>query len=456
MSLNFDVVIIGGGPAGYFAAEEAGKAGLKTVVIEKKHMGGTCLNEGCVPTKTLLNSSKIYSHAKHGEAYGVIAGDIKLDHAAAVARKNSVIKKLVSGVERSVKGCGATIVKKEAYIKGKCADGFVVDAEGEEYVGKNLIIATGSVATLPPIPGLQEALESGFCVTNRELLNIPEAPKSMVILGAGVIGLEFAAYFAAAGTEVTIIEMLPQVGVSFDRDLADMMQRKLERSGVKFMLSTKVTSLTADGVCWECGEEKGEIKAELALACLGRKANPADIGLGNIGVLTERGAVLTDKFMKTNVPGVYAAGDINGKYSLAHTAYREGAVAVNNILGKRDIMRYDAIPSVIYADPEAATVGYNEAEAKAAGLDVKTVKIDANYSGRFLAENDGGEGVLKIVADKKTGRVLGMQACGTYASEYIAQGAVFIEMGMTMYDLREIVFPHPTVCELIREAAFKF
>lgn len=456
MSSTFDLIIIGGGPAGYFAAEEAAKGGLKTALFEKEHMGGTCLNEGCVPTKTILNSAKIYSHAKEGEAYGVMAKDITLDHMAVIERKRSVIKKLVSGVERGVKGCGAKIIREEAYITGKNAEGFQVKAGAEEYTAKKLLIATGSVTSVPPIAGLKEALENGYAVTSRELLELEKVPQSLVIIGAGVIGLEFAAYFAAVGTKVTIVEMLDHVGVNFDRELAGMMQRKLERSGVQFLLSTKVTGLTANGVTWEKDGQSGETKSELALLCVGRKPNPADIGLANIGVMTERGAVVTDKHMQTNVPGVYAAGDINGKFSLAHTAYREGAVAVNNILGKHDVMRYDAIPSVIYADPEAASVGYTEDEAKAAGLDVKVVRVDANYSGRFLAENDGGEGVLKLVAEKATGRILGMQACGTYSAEFIAQGATFIEMGMTAKDLQEIVYPHPTVCELIREAAFKF
>lgn len=456
MSSIFDLIILGGGPAGYLAAEEAAKGGLKTAVVEKEHMGGTCLNEGCVPTKTILNSTKIFIHAKNAAAYGVVANDIVLDHPAVIERKKTVIKKLVTGVERAVKGCGATIIREEGYITGKSAEGFQVKAGGEEYTAKRLLIATGSVTSVPPIPGLKEALESGYAVTSRELLALEKVPKSLIIIGAGVIGLEFAAYFAATGTEVTIVEMLDHVGVNFDRELADMMQRKLEKRGIRFLLSTKVTGLTADGVTWEKDGKTGETKSELALLCVGRKPNPADIGLANIGVATERGAVLTDKHMQTNVPGVYAAGDINGKFSLAHTAYREGCVAVNNMLGRHDVMRYDAIPSVIYADPEAASVGLTEDEAKAAGKDVKVLRVDANYSGRFLAENEGGEGVLKLVCDKTTGRILGMQACGTYSAEFIAQGATFIEMGMTTKDLREIVYPHPTVCELIREAAFKF
>lgn len=456
MSSNYDLIILGGGPGGYFAAEQAGKAKLKTLCIEKEHMGGVCLNEGCVPTKTLLNSAKIYLHAKDGEDFGVNISEVSLDHPAVIKRKETVIKKLVSGVERSVKGSGTTILKQAGVIKGKSADGYQVEAGGEVYTAKNLIIATGSSTVIPPVLGMKEAVESGFAVTSRELLDCKKIPESLVIIGGGVIGLEFASYFGIAGTKVTVIEMLDHPAGSMDREISAIVQKKLESHGVKFMFSTKVTEITKDGVYWETESEKGETKAELTLVSVGRRVNTAGIGLENIGVTTERGAILTDRCMKTNVPGVYAVGDVNGKLMLAHTAYREAAVAVNNILGKKDTMRYEAIPSVIYTDPEAASVGMSEADAVQAGIEVKTVKLDANYSGRFVAENKEGEGQIKLVAEKKNGRIVGMQFCGTYASEFIAIAAVLIEMNMTVDDAKEIVFPHPTVCEIIREAAFRF
>ena len=456
MSSIYDVIIIGGGPAGYFAAEQAGAAGLKAVCIEKEHMGGVCLNEGCIPTKTFLNSAKIFRHANEGKIYGVKAENISLDHAAVVQRKNAVVKRLVTGVERSVKGNGVAIVRAEARIKGKSGNLYQVEAGGELFEGKNLIIATGSSPLIPPIPGVKEALASGFAVTNRELLQLTELPESLVIIGGGVIGLEFASYFSTAGTDVTVIEMLDHLAGTMDTELSSLVRKKLEDAGVKFMLSTKVTQITENGVCWENGNGKGEVKAALALVSVGRRANIDGLGLENIGVMVERNAIVTNEKMQTNIPGVYAAGDVNGKLTLAHTAYREAAVAINSILGKRDRMRYEAVPQVIYTDPEVASVGMSEADVKKAGMETRTIKLDANYSGRFMAENEGGAGMIKIVTEKSSGRILGMQVCASYASEFIAQAAVFIELGMKIDDLKEIVFPHPTVCELIREAAFKY
>ena len=456
MSSTFDVIIIGGGPGGYFAAQEAAKAGLKTAVFEEVHMGGTCLNEGCVPTKTLLNSVKIYKHAKEGANIGIKATGLEYDHKAAVARKEAVIKMLVSGVDRSVKKAGAEIIRKRAVIKEKAAEGFVIEADGEAYTGKNLIIATGSVTSVPPIEGLKEALASGFAVTSRELLDLQEVPKHLCIIGAGVIGLEFASYFSAAGAKVTMIEMLDHIGVNFESELSSLMQKKLEKAGCEFFLSSAVKSLTADSVCYEKDGQMCEVKPDLVMLCIGRRPNSANIGYENIRITAERGAIRTDCHMQTNVPGFYAVGDVNGKIALAHTAYREAAVAVNHILGIKDTMRYEAVPAVIYSDPELASVGYTLENAKAAGFDAKAVRVDANFSGRFLAENEAGEGFLKLIVDKKSERVLGMHVCSTYASEFIAQGALAIEAGLTIRDLKEIVYPHPTVCELIREAAFSY
>ena len=448
----YDVIVIGGGPGGYSAAEKAGAAGLSTLCIEGRSFGGTCLNEGCIPTKALLYSGKMYVHAKEAEAYGVHAEGVTIDHNAVIDRKNKVVKTLVSGVEATLKSKKVQTVKENARITGKGAEGYTVEAGGTVYEGKNLIIATGSVTTVLPIPGLKEGLESGYVLTNRELLDLRELPKSLVVLGGGVIGLEMATYLAMVGVEITIIEMLDHIAGNTDKDLVKELQKSCEKMGMKFLLSAKVTEVKADGVVYEKDGQVCEAKADKVLLSIGRRANTDGLGLETIGVETNRGAVITDERMKTNIPNVYAIGDVNAKIMLAHTAYREADVAVNNILGVRDVMRYDAIPSVIYTLPELSSVGETEESAKAKGIDIRVISLPMAYSGRFLVENEGVKGTMKLVFNKKYGTLIGAQFLCNYSSEFIAVCSAFIEMELTAEDIKQVVMPHPTVAEIIREA----
>ena len=452
----YDLIVLGGGPAGYLAAERAAHAGMSVVCIEKNSLGGVCLNEGCIPTKTLLYSAKTFESALHGDKYGVFVEGAKLDHNKVVDRKQKVIKSLVAGVKSTLRKNGARVIMGEGVIKKRTAEGFVIDAGGETVVGKRLLLATGSGPAVPPIDGLREQLERGFVMTSREALELRQVPDKLVVIGGGVIGLEMASYYASAGSQVTIVEMLDHIAGQNDPELVSLLQKGYENRGMKFMLSTRVTKLTADSVVCEKDGEITELRCDKVLLSIGRRANTSGIGLENIGVITERGAVVTDEYMRTNIAEVYAAGDINGKSMLAHTAYREAEVAVNNMLAKRDIMRYNAIPGVIYTTPELSSVGETEATARAKGMDIKVVKLPMIYSGRYLAENEDGDGVCKVIFNNRTKTIVGAQALGNYSSEFIVAVGTFIETELTVDELKEIVFPHPTVCEIIREAIFQY
>lgn len=452
----YDLIVIGGGPAGYLGAERAAHAGMSVCLFEKNSLGGVCLNEGCIPSKALLHSAKVYETAKHADKYGVNVSDASLDHKAVVARRGKVVKLLVSGVGAKLKNAGVTVVKAEAKITGRVPGGFSVEADGKAYEAKKLLIAAGSSPVIPPIPGLKEAVESGFAITNREVLVLPEVPKSLVIIGGGVIGLEMAAYYKAAGSEVTVVEMLDHIAGPTDGEIRAILLKEYQKKGVKFLLSTKVTGLTKDSVLCEADGKAIELKCDKALCAIGRRANLNGLGLETLGVETSRAGIVTDAQGRTNVEGVYAAGDINGIQMLAHTAYRESEVAVNTMLGKKDVMRYHANPAVIYTKPEVACVGYTEEAAREAGIPYEVKKLSMRYAGRFIAENEGEDGLCKVLVHEKHRNVIGVHMIGAYASEIIWGAAAMIEMELRVKDAKEIIFPHPTVSEIIREVIWEF
>ena len=455
----YDLAIIGGGPGGYVAAERAGAAGLKVVLFERKSLGGVCLNEGCIPTKTLLYSAKVYNYAKTGDHYGVYVSDPSFKYDEIVARKNKVVKKLVGGVKAAMKGNKVEVVAENATIQGRDSEGIKIEAGGNAYAAKNLLICTGSEAAVPPFPGLKEA--GDVIVTNREILDLTERPEALVVIGGGVIGMEFAAFFSTLGTKVTVVEMLPKILGPLDDEISEMLQKQYEKRGVEFCLRCKVTGIEGNTVVYEDPEGKVcKVSGDKILVSVGRRANLQGFGLENIGVelaLNPAGrpyGIKVDEKMRTNVPGVYAAGDVTGFSMLAHTASREGEVAVNNILGKEDRMRYNAIPGVVYTNPEVAGVGLTESEAKAKGIDFKVVKLPMAYAGRFVAENERGEGICKIIVGAKYHEVLGVHMLGNPCSEIISAACVAIETEMTLEQLQEVVFPHPTVSEIIKETSF--
>lgn len=454
----FDLAIIGGGPGGYVAAERAGAEGLSVVLFEKRELGGVCLNEGCIPTKTLLYSAKVYDYAQHGEKYGVSVENAAFDYGKIVDRKNKVVKKLVGGVKAAMRANKVTVVNAEATIEGRSAEGITIKAGEESYQARNLLICTGSEASVPPIPGLKEA--GDIICTNREILALRERPEELVIIGGGVIGMEFASFFNSLGTKVTVVEMLPEILGGLDGEISAMLRSIYAKKGISFNLRCKVVGIETEGergiVVYEDPEGNVQrVGGNKILLSVGRRANIKGFGLENLGVAAERG-IKVDEHMRTNVPNVYAAGDVTGFSLLAHTASREGEVAVNHILGRNDRMRYDAIPGVVYTNPEVAGVGLTEEQAKAKGVDYKVVKLPMAFSGRFVAENEGGEGVCKVIVGAKYHEVLGVHMLGNPCSEIIQSMCIAIEQEMTIEQLKEVVFPHPTVSEIIKETAFAF
>ena len=456
----YDLAIIGGGPGGYVAAGRAGAAGLSVVLFEKRELGGVCLNEGCIPTKTLLYSAKVYDYTRHADQYGVKVDSSAIDFGAIFKRKQKVVKKLVGGVKAQMKGARVEVVQGEAVIQGRGADGISITSGESTYTARNLLVCTGSEAAVPPIPGLREGL-GGVVVTNREILSLQEQPERLVVIGGGVIGMEFASFFNSIGTKVTVVEMLPKILGPLDDEISAMLQAQYEKKGVEFHLSCKVVAVEGNEVVYEDPEGKTcRAAGDKILVSVGRRANFQGIGLENIGVelaLNPAGrpyGIKVDEKMRTNIPNVYAAGDVTGFSMLAHTASREGEVAVNNILGKADRMRYIAIPGVVYTNPEVAGVGLAEAEAAKKGLDYSVVKLPMAYAGRFVAENERGEGLCKIIVGKKYHEVLGVHMLGNPCSEIIHSACIAIEQEMTVEQLKEVVFPHPTVSEIIKETVF--
>lgn len=450
----FDLIIIGGGPAGYVSAERAGRKGLSVLLFEKKNLGGVCLNEGCIPTKTLLYSAKTYENALHGDKYGVFGDNIRFEYEKIVARKNKVVRKLVAGVKSKMKENNVTVIEGEATILGRSEKGIEVTCKDEKYLGVNLLICTGSEAFVPPIAGLTDA--GDIILTNREILELKEKPDSLVIIGGGVIGMEFASFYNSLGTKVKIIEMLPEILGGLDIEISAMLRDIYTKKGVEFNLNAKVVQIDGNKVFFEKDSKIESVEGDKILVSVGRRAVTKGFGLENLNVEMTRGGIKVDEKMRTNVPRVFAAGDVTGFSLLAHTASREGEVVVNNLLGRKDVMRYNAIPGVVYTNPEVAGVGETEESAKSKGIAYKVAKLPMAYAGRFVAENEGGNGLCKVLVGEKYDEVIGVHLLGNPSSEIIYGACMAIEQEMTLKEMEEVVFPHPTVSEIIRETIFAF
>jgi dihydrolipoamide dehydrogenase len=313
------------------------------------------------------------------------------------------------------------------------------------------MIATGSEPVIPSIDGVLDGIQSGHVLTSREIFDLTEVPKNFVVVGGGVIGLEMASYFNSIGSNVTVIEMQDKIAGETDSEISKILMDSYAKRGVAFKLGTQGTTITKNSVLFD----GGEIPADKVLMSIGRKPTILGFGLENTGVVTDKGAIVADKNCLTSVPSIYAVGDVNGKYMLAHVAYREAEVAVNHILGKRDVMRYDAVPSVIYTSPEVAGVGETEETAKAKGIEYDMTKVPMVYSGRYVAENTELNGICKVLVNRKHKNIIGVHMLGSYASEMIVSACMMIELSMRVDDVKEIIFPHPTVSEIMREAMFK-
>lgn len=451
----YDLLIIGGGPGGYTAAERAGAAGLKVALFEQNKLGGVCLNEGCIPSKALLNSAKLYNQARDSQVFGIKTSETSYDQSQVIKRKNKVVRMLVAGVKQKMKASGVEVIEAAARISGRDGDLLCLhDAFDKKYSGRNLIIATGSVPAIPPIPGLKEALASGFVVTNRGILDLTEIPSHLVVIGAGVIGLEMASYYRTVGSEVTVIEQQKKIAGETDPQISELLLRDLERKGIRFLLGAKVTNVGTDFVSYEQDGIIQELAADCVLCAVGRRPAVSDLGLETIGIVLENGAVGTDAQGRTNVPGVYAVGDVNGIWMLAHAAYREAEAAVNTIIGREDKVSYLNCPSIIYTSPEVAWVGLTEADLEQAGKPYRKVELPFSYSGRYQAETEREASLCKLVLDEESMTLAGCQLMGPYASEFIVAVGIMIEQKLTLDEIKAQIFPHPTVAEVIREAIF--
>ena len=448
--MTYDLAIIGAGPAGYVAAERAGHAGLSVVLFDKKQLGGVCLNEGCIPTKTLLYSAKLYEQAKSGDKYGIICADVSFDFSKISDRKEKIIRKLVGGISMKMKKNKVEVINAEAIIKEKTKEGIAIAAEGNFFECKNLLICTGSEAAIPSIKGLDKK----NILTNREILQLKEIPESLNIIGGGVIGIEFANFFSAMGCRVSVFEMMDEILPGIDKDISKILREELTKKGTTFYLNAKVVEVNNTTVVFEKENKTEKVEAAQLLVSVGRKPNVEGIGLENIGVEFSNKGIKIDKNCRTNIYNVYAAGDVTGRSLLAHTASRAGEVVVNNLIGVKDEMRYDAIPSVVYTNPEVSCVGLTEEEAKKNNIAVKIFKLPMSYAGRFAIENEGRNGLCKIIAGEKYQEILGVHFIGNPSSEMIYGASMAIEMQMRVKDIKEIVFPHPTVSEIFKETLF--
>lgn len=447
--MKFDIAIIGGGPAGYTAAERAGANGLKTVLFEKKVIGGVCLNEGCIPTKTLLYSAKILDSIKSAPKYGVSADNPAFDMEKIISRKNKVVKKLTGGVTMTVTSYGVTIVGEEAVIEGE-QDGVIrLRCGGETYEVTYLMVCTGSDAVIPPIKGLADV----DYWTAREALESTTLPQTLAIIGGGVIGMEFASFYNSMGVRVRVIEMMPEILGAMDKETSGMLRADYTKKGVNFYLNTRVTEVNDKGVTVEKDGQSSFIEADKILVSVGRKANLEGVGLDKLNVELVRNGVKVDEHMRTSHPRVYACGDITGFSMLAHTAIRESEVAVNHILGVEDRMNYDCVPGVVYTNPELAGVGKTEEELAAKGVSYRVQKLPMVYSGRFMAENELGNGLCKLLLDENE-RIIGCHIIGNPASEIIVVAGIAVEHGYTLEEFQKSVFPHPTVGEIYHETLF--
>lgn len=448
MNMKYDVAIIGGGPAGYTAAEKAAKGGLSTVLFEKNALGGVCLNEGCVPTKTLLYSAKTYDQIKHASKYAVSAENPSFDYPKIIARKNKVVKKLTAGIRMKMKESGVEVITGEAMIQGKTDEGnILIQCAEQVYEAKNLLVCTGSESVIPPIPGVNET----EYWTSREALQSKELPASLIIIGGGVIGMEFASFFNSMGTEVQVVEMLDKILGPMDKELSDMLQAEYTKRGVKFYLGHKVTGIHGQEVMVEKDGESFTLHGEKVLLSVGRRPVTKGFGLETLALEPFRNGIKVNEYMQTSLPNVYACGDITAFSLLAHTAVSEAEVAIDHILGKARAMSYKAIPGVVYTNPEIAGVGKTEEELQASGTPYQVKKIPMAFSGRFVAENEMGNGVCKLIL-AEDGTLIGAHLLGNPASELIVIAGIAIEKGMKAEELTSFVFPHPTVGEILKEA----
>jgi dihydrolipoamide dehydrogenase len=441
----YDLIVIGAGPGGYEAAAHAARMGKRVALIEKGRMGGTCLNVGCIPAKTFLRSSRLFHECGQAASYGVRVGSVELDMPAVVERKNRVVATLTKGVEGMLKRAGVEVIAGQARLVSRQA----VEVGAVRYEAANILLATGSRPARPPIPGIA----SEGVLDSDTVFALTRVPEKIAIVGGGYIGLEFACFFNEVGAKVSVYEMLSNIAAGSDLEISTRLLAIMKRAGIEFNLSAKVLGIEGHTIRYAAaGGSESSATADCILNATGRAPVVDGLGLEEVGVDFSPKGVRTSELGKTNVAGVWACGDVTGRRMLAHAATREAIVAVNNMFGKRDRIRYQAIPAVIYTHPEVASVGRTEEDLKALGIEYKKSVVPMAVAGRFLVEHEGGTGMVKVLAGARYGEILGVHAIGNASSEFIIAAAVMVETEMCVSDLSEIVFPHPTVSEALREA----
>lgn len=431
------------------AAIKAAQMGSRVALVEKEDIGGVCLNWGCIPTKALLKSARVYQEVQRSDFFGIDGidkGKLKINWSQMNARKDMVVQRLVKGVENLLKKNGVEVYQGI----GKVLDKHRVMVNGETLIGKNLIIATGSRPAIPPIEGMDEAVKVGAVITSKEALQLKAVPKELVILGGGVIAVEFATLFNALGTKVTLIQRSPRILTGAEEELAEALQRHLIDKGVEILTNSQILSIQGKTVKLQVHEKEMLRKGDYILISLGRKPNIE--GLEGLGLAIDKNGIQVNEKLETNIPGIYAIGDVNGKYQLAHLASAEGITAVENIFGRENKINYDIVPSCIYSFPEIASVGLTEKAAREKGYDITVSKFPLSANGKALAEGES-MGFIKIIAEKQYGEIIGVHIMAVHATDMIAEAIVSMQMEGTVYDVAQAIHPHPTLSEIMMEAA---
>ena len=447
MSEKYNVAILGGGPGGYVAAIRLAQLGKRTVLIEKDELGGTCLNRGCIPTKALLHSAEIFHAAVNAEEYGILAYSLGYDYAKISARKDETVNKLRNGISSLLKKAGVHVIKGVGCLHSKNE----ISVGADIIYADDIILATGSGPMSVPIPGIN----TNGVLNSDDVLELTEIPDSVVIIGGGVIGIEFATLFNMLGKKVTIIELLPQILTGIDNQIAGKMESILKSRGVDIFTSSKVTGISREkGVCcaYQKDEKDFEVFAEICIVAAGRIPNIKNIGLENAGVDTTGKFIEVNANMQTNISNIYAIGDITGKAQLAHVASAQGIVAAHNIAGQKKHMEYNIVPSCIYTYPEIACVGLDEDAAIKQGYQVRTGSFESIYNGKSIINNES-DGMVKIVTDSNTDEILGAQIMNTRATDMIAEICAVMKSEGTIEELEDTIHPHPTFSEMVMEAA---
>jgi dihydrolipoamide dehydrogenase len=448
-----DVAVIGGGPGGYVCAIRAGQLGFKTVLIEVDRVGGECLNYGCIPSKSLITVSRLLDKVREAERYGLKTTGASVDFAQMQMWKSEVVARLVSGVEGLLRGNHVELIKGEAQVKTRDMVVVTTPTGTRDVSADNLVLATGTRTS--SLPGLE--IDGDIVIGSKEALELKSAPRKLLVVGGGAIGLEFACMYQKLGSEVTIVEIMDQLLPGSDPELVRLVARKLESRGAHINLRSKVDSLTKDGgmatVDIQAPEGRSRAAFDKVLVSVGRKPRTENLNLRELGVQTdERGFIVTNKKMETNIPGVYAIGDVTGPPLLAHKAQKQGIVAAECIAKRPSAADWTVIPDAVFCDPEIATVGITENQARAAGYSVKRSRFQFAALGRALAAGEP-EGFVKVVSNGDNGLVLGVQIVGPEASNLISEVALAMEMGATVEDIALTIHPHPSLSEAIMEAA---